>query len=58
MHLAPGTRAGVYELGAPLGAGGMAKSTAPATRGCRATSRSRCCRTNSRPISIDSPRWA
>ena len=45
-----GRRLGPYEIVAPLGAGGMGRSTERATRNWVAMWRSRSCRSNSRPI--------
>ena len=36
MPLIPGTRFGLFEVLAPLGAGGMARCIAPAIRSCSA----------------------
>jgi len=46
---AAGTLLGPYRIAAQIGAGGWARSIARATRACRATSRSRCCRRSSPP---------
>ena len=54
MPLVPGMRLGPYEILAAIGAGGMGKSTEPATRGSHATLPSKFFHSCLRPIH---PHW-